>query len=81
MSEATMNTLYQRTGIFWWVYDMLASLFEVALFLLMFDWWTPTSTLGKVIKFPLKCAGIFVAFPGTLTLTAIAYAWWTGAVV
>jgi hypothetical protein len=80
MSEATMNTLYQRTGIFWWVYDLLASCFEIALYLLLWDWWQPTSTVGKMIKLPLKWVGAFVAFPGTLTVTAMAYAWWTGAV-
>jgi hypothetical protein len=81
MSEATMNELYQRTGILWWVYDLFASGFEVFLYLLMFDWWQPTSFVGKVIKFPLKCVGTFVAIPFSLPLTAAAYAWWTGTLV
>lgn len=75
MSDATMNTLYHHTGFLWWLYDLFASLFEVALFVLMFEWWTPTTLVGKLIKFPLKYVGIFVAFPGTLTATGLVYVW------
>jgi hypothetical protein len=58
----------------------LETCFEIGLYLLLWEWWQPTSFIGKMIKLPLKWAGAFVAFPGTLTVTAMVYAWWTGAI-
>lgn len=80
MSDATMNSLYQNTGFFWWLCDAGISLFEVFTYVLTFEFWQPDTWFGKVVKFPLATAGWVIALPGTIPLMSLAYAWFTGAV-